>query len=100
MPRRASKNKKLDFSQIAVQVVEAATQSKLSSEPFRMEQPKPRLMKRTPLPKRKKNPAAVTLGRLGASKGGKTRAQNLSPKKRSQIAKKAASARWKKSQSH
>src|SRR5438132_621383 len=94
MPTRPS-SKKLDFTQIAVEVVEAATQSKLSPEPFRMEQPKPRLMKRrTPPPKRKKNPSAIALGRLGASKGGKARAQNLSPQKRSQIAKKAAAARW------
>jgi len=44
-----------------------------------------------------KNPAAVALGRLGGQKGGKARAAKLSPKKRSQIAKKAAAARWKRS---
>lgn len=43
-----------------------------------------------------KNPAAVALGRLGGQKGGKARAEALSPTKRSQIAKKAAAARWKK----
>ncbi len=42
-----------------------------------------------------KNPAAVALGRLGASKGGKARAAKLSAKKRQQIARKAATARWK-----
>lgn len=42
-----------------------------------------------------KNPAAVALGRLGGLKGGKARAEKLSPKKRSAIAKKAAVARWK-----
>ena len=41
-----------------------------------------------------KNPAAVALGRLGGQKGGKARAEKLSPKKRSEIAKKAAAARW------
>src|SRR5258706_15011841 len=41
-----------------------------------------------------KNPAAVALGRLGGQKGGKARAAKLSPKKRSQIARKAAAARW------
>jgi hypothetical protein len=41
-----------------------------------------------------KNPAAVTLGRLGGLKGGKARAEALSPKKRSEIAKKAAAKRW------
>jgi hypothetical protein len=42
----------------------------------------------------KKNPAAVALGRLGASKGGKARAAKLSAKKRAQIARKAAITRW------
>lgn len=36
--------------------------------------------------------AAVTLGR----KGGQSRAKNLTPEKRSEIAKKAARARWRK----
>ena len=44
-----------------------------------------------------KNPAAVALGRLGGLKGGKARAEKLSAKKRSEIAKKAAKARWSKS---
>lgn len=44
-----------------------------------------------------KNPAAVALGRLGGLKGGPARAKKLSKKKRSEIAKKAASARWNKS---
>ena len=42
-----------------------------------------------------KNPAAVALGRLGGQKGGAARAASLSPKRRSQIAKKAAKTRWK-----
>lgn len=42
-----------------------------------------------------KNPAAVALGRLGGLKGGKARAEKLSAKKRAEIAKKAARARWK-----
>jgi len=42
-----------------------------------------------------KNPAAVALGRLGGLKGGKARADKLSPEKRAEIAKKAATARWK-----
>jgi hypothetical protein len=42
-----------------------------------------------------KNPAAVALGRLGGLKGGKARAKKLSAKKRKEIAKKAALARWK-----
>jgi len=43
-----------------------------------------------------KNPAAVALGRLGGLKGGKARAAKLSAKKRREIARKAAQARWKK----
>jgi len=46
-----------------------------------------------------KNPAAVALGRLGGLKGGKARAEALSKKKRAEIAKLAAAARWKKSES-
>ena len=41
-----------------------------------------------------KNPAAVALGRRGGLKGGKARAKALSPRKRKEIAKKAAKARW------
>ena len=43
-----------------------------------------------------KNPNAVALGRLGGLKGGQARAASLTPKKRSMIAKKAATARWQK----
>jgi len=51
-----------------------------------------------PIKKKKapaKNPAAVSLGRLGGLKGGKARAAKLSAMRRSQIALKAAKARWK-----
>jgi hypothetical protein len=41
-----------------------------------------------------KNPAAVALGKLGASKGGKARAKKLTPEQRTAIAKNAAKARW------
>jgi hypothetical protein len=41
-----------------------------------------------------KNPAAVTLGRLGGLKGGKARAEKLSAERRREIAKKAAKVRW------
>lgn len=45
-----------------------------------------------------KNPAAVALGKLGGAKGGKARAAKLTPEKRSEIAKRAAAARWGKDQ--
>jgi len=41
-----------------------------------------------------KDPAAVALGRKGGLKGGKARAEKLSPERRREIAKKAAAARW------
>lgn len=43
-----------------------------------------------------KNPHAVALGRLGGLKGGRARADKLSAKKRKEIARKAAAARWQK----
>lgn len=44
-----------------------------------------------------KNPAAVALGKLGGAKGGKARAEKLTPEQRVDIARIAAEARWKKS---
>lgn len=46
-------------------------------------------------PAREKNPHAVALGKLGGPKGGRARAAKLSPRKRAQIARRAARARWK-----
>ena len=43
-----------------------------------------------------KNPHAVAFGRLGGKKGGYARAAKLSAQQRSEIARKAATARWKK----
>jgi hypothetical protein len=41
-----------------------------------------------------KDAAASELGRLGGLKGGKARAEKLSPERRQQIAKRAARKRW------
>jgi len=52
---------------------------------------------------RKKNPAAVALGRRGGKKGGPARAAKLTPEQRSESARKAVLARWakaKKAASH
>jgi hypothetical protein len=46
-------------------------------------------------PESGKNPAAVMLGRLGGLKGGRARAATLSKKRRAEIARRAAKARWK-----
>lgn len=49
---------------------------------------------RPPTKPQEKVPYRVKAGRKGGKKGGKARAVKLSPSKRSQIAKKAAKARW------
>jgi hypothetical protein len=43
-----------------------------------------------------RNPHAAALGRLGGLKGGRARADALSPRRRREIARAAALARWKK----
>jgi hypothetical protein len=84
MPSRASKAKAepRDFTAVARRVVEEAIGERLDGSPLPEQEPDTR------------NPAAVALSKLGAAKGGKARAEALSPKKRKAIAKKAAAARW------
>ena len=41
-----------------------------------------------------KDPERVERGKLGGSKGGKLRAERLSPERRAEIARAAAAARW------
>lgn len=48
-----------------------------------------------PMPENVRHLLAVALGRRGGLKGGKARAEKLTAKRRSEIAKKAAQARWK-----
>ncbi len=57
------------------------------------EEPEPEPTAEAPQ-EREKDPAAVALGRKGGLKGGKARARKLSPKRRSEIASRAAAARW------
>lgn len=54
-------------------------------------------VEREPKPDEGKNPAAVALGKLGGPKGGKARWEGVSAKKRSEVTRKAARARWGKS---
>jgi hypothetical protein len=77
------KKRPTDISQLAARIVQEATQGPTPEEPMQA------LAK-------EKNPAAVALGRLGGLKGGKARAERLSPKKRKEIARKAAMIRWSK----
>jgi len=53
-------------------------------------------VKALPPKKKRKNPAAVALGRLGGLKGGVARAQVLTEAERKDIARHAAQARWQK----
>jgi hypothetical protein len=48
-----------------------------------------------PDPNEGKDPAAVALGRKGGLKGGKARAESMTPEQRTEAARKAARARWK-----
>ena len=50
--------------------------------------------KKEETPADSKNPHAVALGRMGGLKGGRARAESLTAKRRSEIAKKAAKKRW------
>jgi hypothetical protein len=63
-----------DFNRMAHRIVQEAT------EPAEREEPS----------------TAQTNGRNGGLKGGKARAEKLSPEKRSEIARKAAAVRWNK----
>jgi hypothetical protein len=49
-----------------------------------------------PAIEREKNPHAVALGRLGGQRGGKARAERMTPTQRSEIARTAARSRWNK----
>jgi hypothetical protein len=69
---------KRDFSQIAKAIIDKATGNAPPEKPDT------------------RNPHAVALSKLGASKGGKARAENLTAKRRKEIALKAVRARWKK----
>jgi len=73
-----AKRKNEDVNQAAFRVVREAT-----SEPIPITSAK-----------RRKNPAAVALGRLGGKKSGKARMEKLTPEKRRQLASDAARARW------
>ncbi len=84
-PKR--KKKDSDFATIAHRVVEEAiARGEPPAEQERPKEPEP-----TP---EERHTMAVTLGRAGGKKGGKARAAKLTPEQRSEIAKKAAQARW------
>lgn len=79
MPERTSKKRPRDLNQLAANIVDEATGDEL--ETIESEVPQ-------------KNPHAAALGRLGGIKGGPARAMRLTAARRSEIARKAAQARW------
>jgi hypothetical protein len=79
MVNRSSRKKPRDLNKLAQAIVDEATGD----------------VPPDPDPDEGKNPNAVALGRLGGLKGGAARARKLSKKRRSEIAREAAKARWK-----
>jgi hypothetical protein len=79
MPDRSRKKRPADLNRLAASIV-AAT----SDEPDD--------------PYEGKDPAAVELGRRGGLKGGRARAERLTAEQRSAIARKAAAARWRRTE--
>ncbi len=71
-----------DLNQWAKRMVDIATGEASDREPTPEEQGK--------------DPAAVALGRKGGLKGGKARADSMSPERRADIARQAAQKRWSK----
>jgi hypothetical protein len=72
--RKLPKEKSEDVNQAAFRVMRAATQDEEEDAEV--------------------NAAAAAMGRRGGLKGGAARAASLTPQQRSEIAKKAAAARW------
>jgi hypothetical protein len=77
MPDRSRKRPR-DLNELAASIVSDAT-----------DEDKPKVD-----PDEGKDPAAVALGRRGGLKGGRARAAKLTAERRSEIARKAAAARW------
>lgn len=80
--KKAPRKTRRDVAEIARENLEQIIGEKLNGDPLPEPEPDTR------------NPAAVALSKLGASKGGKARAKKLSKTRRKEIAKKAARKRW------
>jgi hypothetical protein len=76
MPDRSSKRSR-DVNELAKQLVDEATGDAPKFDPDAG-----------------KDPAAVALGRKGGLRGGKARAEKMTPEQRSDAARRAAQARW------
>lgn len=77
MPDRSGKHRPADLNRLAASIVADATDEDKPVEPDDG-----------------KDPAAVSLGRRGGLKGGRARAEKLTAEQRSEIARRAAAARW------
>ena len=84
MPDRSRKIPR-DPNQAARRIVDLATNSETAPTDAELRPKKE---------EREKDPAAVSLGRRGGLKGGKARADGMTPEERTEAAKKAAAARW------
>lgn len=80
MRKRSSKKRPRDVNQLAKAIADEATGDAVAEDAPANEG---------------KHPAAVARGPLGGKKGGKAPAAKLTKEQRSEIAKKAARARWK-----
>jgi len=78
---KTPRKKHPDLNELAAVIVSEATEEEKPEKPIS-----------------NKNPNAVALGRLGGLKGGKARSKKLTKQQRSEIARKAAAARWQKKQ--
>ncbi len=76
------KKRPRDINELAAAIVTEATSDELPTE----EEPE--------TTEDGKNPHAVALGRIGGLKGGRARANKLTPEQRQEIARNAAKARW------
>jgi hypothetical protein len=79
MPDRSREKRPADLNLLTFSIVADATAEEPEQEPD---------------PYEGKHPAPVELGRQGGLKGGQARAEKLTPEQRSEIARKAAQARW------
>lgn len=78
MPDRSRKRRPVDLNSLAASIVNDATDEDKPDEPA----------------DDGKDSAAVALGRRGGLKGGRARADKLTPEQRSEISRRAAEARW------
>ncbi len=83
MRNRSSTKRPRDLNQLAASIVDAAT-DEAAPEPAPTDDGK--------------DAAAVALGRKGGLKGGRARADRLTPERRKEIARQAAGARWAKAE--